>query len=426
MNKVLGRIFLTVVVSLALSSRASATVPVISVTSESGSVMYTDFGNGLDATYLVFQLLNSGGGVPDVWVTLDTSASSIISNVGSGIHELKFKISTGAHGTDPVAELGLANGETKGVFFLVKASSTTATPQVLTVKVGSTSGASDYGTFPFAFTVADTIQANANKVNTVLTIPNNPTIGLLGKITVTGCTGTVGAAKVLYFSPVSSHTWPADAFEFVDSDIQIANYANSPYRDVALIPTADVLTTNNCYDEIFTFQIDSVGTANTSPANYISSGTQVKHTSNTSGSFSVTIPPPTCAGFSAVTISPSTVPDATDGSAYSQQLSASGGPAGTYTFTSTTLPAWLNLSSSGLLSGTPATSDVGSFSFTVTATDTPTSGSDPTCSGQITYNFTVDPAVVANLVQVPTLGNTALALMALALAGAAFLLIRRF
>jgi len=499
--------------------------PTYSIQTESGSVMYTDLGNGLDATYLVFQVTkNSSGADATVWAQLDTSASSVISNVGTGQHLISaWNMSTGAHGTAPTADGdGFDQSETKGAFFLVKASATTSTAQSLTVKLFSTCSDTSApgcanGTLSgllssqaFSFTVADSIQANANKVNTVITIPNNPTIGQFGKITVTGCTGTVGAAKVLYFSPVSSHTWPADAFEFIDSDIDITNYANTPYRDVALIPTGDVLTTDNCYDEIFTFVINAVGTASTTPANFISSGTQIKHTTNSSGSFSVVIPPAQCPtitvssnpnplndgtvgvaysgtitaspaaqgtysfaasglpswlslnsatgaltgtpgfadvgavsftvtvtdsggdpagctgqaqfGFNVdcptitITSVPSVLPNAVSGQPYSASFSAS--PTGTYTFSSPDLPAWLNLSSAGALTGTPADGDIGPLNFTVVATE-----STSQCQGRRGVGFSVDPGIP--IAQVPTLGGAGFALLALALAGAAFLMIRR-
>ncbi|PPU58862.1 hemagglutinin [Xanthomonas codiaei] len=76
-----------------------------------------------------------------------------------------------------------------------------------------------------------------------------------------------------------------------------------------------------------------------------------------------------------VTVAPASLPAATAGTAYSQNLSASGGTAPyTYAITAGALPAGLTLSSSGVLSGTPTAS--GAFNFTVTATDSgaPTSG----------------------------------------------------
>ncbi|MGC1547045.1 MAG: putative Ig domain-containing protein, partial [Rhodanobacter sp.] len=79
--------------------------------------------------------------------------------------------------------------------------------------------------------------------------------------------------------------------------------------------------------------------------------------------YTFTISPPN------ITVSPSSLSDATQYSAYSQQLSASGGyPTGSYTYkVNGTLPTGLTLSNSGLLSGTPTGS--GTTSFSVTATD---------------------------------------------------------
>ncbi|CAD7730939.1 hypothetical protein LMG31884_45510 [Xanthomonas hydrangeae] len=90
-----------------------------------------------------------------------------------------------------------------------------------------------------------------------------------------------------------------------------------------------------------------------------------------------------------VTVGPASLPAATAGSAYSQNLSASGGTA-PYTFavTAGALPAGLSLSVTGVLSGTPIAT--GSFNFTATATD---SGGSPT-SGNRAYTLTVAGATV--------------------------------
>lgn len=89
---------------------------------------------------------------------------------------------------------------------------------------------------------------------------------------------------------------------------------------------------------------------------------------------------------STVTVSPTSLPSAQRGSAYSQNLSASGGTAPyTYAVTAGALPAGISLSSNGSLSGTPTAS--GSFNFTVTATDSST-GSGP-YTGSQAYALTV-------------------------------------
>ena len=78
--------------------------------------------------------------------------------------------------------------------------------------------------------------------------------------------------------------------------------------------------------------------------------------------YSVTVAAPT------ITLSPPTVPNPTAGAAYSQTVTASGG-IGPYGFAVTggALPTGLTLSTAGVLSGT--TNQVGTFNFTVTATD---------------------------------------------------------
>ena len=86
-------------------------------------------------------------------------------------------------------------------------------------------------------------------------------------------------------------------------------------------------------------------------------------------------------GCPTITILPATLPAATVGVAYSQTVTASGGTA-PYTFEVTmgTLPPGLTLDpATGILSGTPTTG--GSFTFTITATDS------SACTGTITYTM---------------------------------------
>ena len=69
-----------------------------------------------------------------------------------------------------------------------------------------------------------------------------------------------------------------------------------------------------------------------------------------------------------ITLSPTSLPAGTVGTAYNQTITASGGGSPyTYATTSGTLPTGLTLSSGGVLSGTP--SAAGTYSFTITATD---------------------------------------------------------
>jgi hypothetical protein len=87
----------------------------------------------------------------------------------------------------------------------------------------------------------------------------------------------------------------------------------------------------------------------------------------------------------AITISPTTLPAATIGQAYSEQLTASGGSGKLYVFKATGLPIWLKLSSTGLLSGTPPSNAPASVTFTVTVTDS--------AKGKVSepYTLTINP-----------------------------------
>lgn len=99
-----------------------------------------------------------------------------------------------------------------------------------------------------------------------------------------------------------------------------------------------------------------------------------------------------------LSMTPVSVPDAVAGVAYSQAFVASGGVAPySYNVSAGVLPAGLTLSGAGLLSGTPTVA--GSFSFSVTATDS-TSGT----SGSVTNAYTVTlsaPTIVITPAAVP-------------------------
>jgi hypothetical protein len=106
----------------------------------------------------------------------------------------------------------------------------------------------------------------------------------------------------------------------------------------------------------------------------------------------------------------SALPDATEGSAYSFQVAASGGT-GPYHFSlaiASFLPVGLQLGADGTITGTPQT--FGSFSFTIQATDSST----PSLTGSRTYSLTVN--------QKPTtpLSFTTAAILPNATFGAAF------
>ena len=95
----------------------------------------------------------------------------------------------------------------------------------------------------------------------------------------------------------------------------------------------------------------------------------------------------------ALTLAPSTLANATVGSAYSETLTASGGTAPySYAVTAGALPAGVTLGTNGTLSGTPTSG--GSYSFTVTATDATTSANGGPYTASRSYTLTVARAAV--------------------------------
>ncbi|MXV17052.1 YDG domain-containing protein [Hufsiella ginkgonis] len=109
-----------------------------------------------------------------------------------------------------------------------------------------------------------------------------------------------------------------------------------------------------------------------------------------SRAYSLTVNAPT------VALSPSTLPNATQGTSYSQTISASGGTQPySFSITSGALPAGITLATNGTLSGTATVN--GSFNFTVTATDASTGTGPYTGSRAYTMSVVSNDATLSNL-----------------------------
>lgn len=122
------------------------------------------------------------------------------------------------------------------------------------------------------------------------------------------------------------------------------------------------------------------------PASFTITATDA-HANTGSQAYTVTI------GNAPLVISPSSLPAATQGSAYSQTLSTSGGVAPyTYAIISGALPSGVTLNgSTGAISGTPTVN--GTFNFTVQSTDsTPRTGTQAYTLNVGTNSLTVNPS----------------------------------
>jgi len=120
------------------------------------------------------------------------------------------------------------------------------------------------------------------------------------------------------------------------------------------------------------------------------------------------VPPPGCP---VITVNPTTVPNGTVGTAYTQTFTGSGGT-GAYSFgvTSGTLPAGLVLTAAGVLAGTPSTG--GTSTFTIRGTDA--NG----CFAESSYTVAIATAV-------PTLPQVFVMMLALGLLAAGYFRLRQ-
>jgi len=247
---------------------ASASVFGFTITRTSSPIFYIDTSitPTLQGMYVAYQINNNGGvSYPDIWVRIDTFGGGTISL---------------APGEDGLVHLGpLAAGQTKAAFFYLQASSATALAQTHTVRIyPSKNPIGELANANFSMTVEETIQANANKVVTVVTGPTPPQLGGIVTMTVTGDGGTVGAARIMSFSPAAYLNWRPDAYEMISSSITLSGGNSGTYNDQLMMIVASSSAT--AYVAVYQFRAVTTTTAPTtvSPIAFISSGTQVKHT----------------------------------------------------------------------------------------------------------------------------------------------------
>lgn len=245
----------------------------IIITRTSATNFFTDLGAtpSRSCTYVSYQINNNDGvSYASVWVTIGSFTGG---SVGLAPTE------------DGLVDLGsLASGETKAAFFYLRATANTTTPQGHTVTVYN--GPPSFGvslasqTFSF-FEVQDTIQANANKVTTVVTGPTPPELGGLITITIDGDSGTIGDAKIVAFTPAAVSTWPANVFEVYACSVTLSGGNSGTFSNRLLIPPASLPSSADTHYTAV-YYLRAVGTTTSpttvSPTAYISSGSAVKHT----------------------------------------------------------------------------------------------------------------------------------------------------
>jgi hypothetical protein len=191
------------------------------VTRTSSPIFYIDTSitPPLQGMYVSYQISNNDGtSYGDLWVGIDSFSGGVISLAPS---------------EDGLMHLGpLAPGQTKTAFFFLQASGETALAQTHAIRVYPTRPpTAALATANFSMTSMETIQANANKVVTVVTGPSPPQLGGIVTMTVTGDAGTIGADRIMSFNPAAYLNWRADAFELISSSITLSGGNAGTYND---------------------------------------------------------------------------------------------------------------------------------------------------------------------------------------------------
>ncbi|HEX4786243.1 MAG TPA: Ig-like domain repeat protein [Candidatus Sulfotelmatobacter sp.] len=273
----------TLLVAIFAATAQSYAVP--SITSTSGNIVYVDSSSNVSpnllGNYVSFNVTNTTGStIADAWVTIGSFTGSYVSLAPN---------ETG------VAHLGtMAAGATKAAFFYLQANCSSfsagqcnvSTAQPFTVALYSGRPSSNLVTSQaFSVTVQETIAAQSNTVSTVVTSSNDPDLGTLLMVTVTGSTGTIGSAKVFYETPEAYVDFPADVFKLYSTSVTFSGGNTGTYTNQLLIPpSAFTSTSSTAYSFVATYIVVGMkaNTTAVSPVAFISSGNQIKHT-DTSG-----------------------------------------------------------------------------------------------------------------------------------------------
>ncbi len=243
-------------------------------------VFYLDNGSNpkLLGQYAGYRVTNSTGApLQDVWVKLDSFTGGTVGLAPS---------------EDGRSQAGpLSAGASSVEYFYLSATAATLTDQTHAVHVfngrpglpGSTELCQTSYTYD---RVEDVIQALANKVTVIVAGPNPPGLGGIVTIEVQGKTGTLGSAPsydpgVFAITPAALDSWPANAYELIQTKLSIAPNDTSPVTDYFDdLHFNGFSGANRGYTVLYTLRVTGVTSTPTSvyPIQNIGSGTQVKHT----------------------------------------------------------------------------------------------------------------------------------------------------
>ena len=230
--------------------------------------------------YAAYRITNNGGSsFADVWATIGSFSGPAIAT---------------APGEDGLVQLGeMAPGESKMAYFYLVTTADSGATEDHTVRVYTSrpssptaSGAVDSASFSLDKT--DSLQANSNKVTTIVSGPTPPILGGIVTIEVTGDTGTIANSRELSFTPAIRNDWPADVYQVMGSSIVLSGGNNKTLTDDLFEVVASKSNTN--YVATYTLRAISATTAPAvvSPIAHIASGASYKYAGN---DFAVEFPP---------------------------------------------------------------------------------------------------------------------------------------
>ena len=250
---------------------------------------------------------------------------------------------------------------------------------------------------PYTFTTAD--PPDGLSLSKAGLLNGSPMSSGTFTFTVTATDGNGGTGSQDYSLTVNP---PIVVSPTSPTGLAIATVGNFYSQTISATGGADSPYTFTTADSLDGLALSKDGTLSGSPTTYGTFTFTVTATdgNNATGSqqYTLTVNP-------AIVVSPTSPTGLNIGTlnnAYSQQLSASGGAEGTYTFSTSSDLDGLNLSSTGLLSGNPGVA--GSFPITVTATDSDGGTGSQDYTLVINQPIVVSPTSPTGLA-IATLGN---------------------
>lgn len=246
---------------------AACSASTATITQTSSPIFYVDDPT-YDHGYVSYQIATgASGSFTDLWVKVDSFTNT--SFLGPATTE---------DGLYHVGSLGTSS--TTNVYFLLKAAPT-ASAQSYTLHLyngkPSAGGTETCTSAQSNSSVSSTIQSSNNTVSSVSYTA--PYIGSTFTMTVTGDTGTIGSAGIFSYTPASQSAWNADCLELKGTSITMSGgntgtFTNGLYR-------TGLGSSTTHYVIVYTFTAKCVTASSTAvvPLSYISSGTQIKHTS---------------------------------------------------------------------------------------------------------------------------------------------------